>query len=261
MVNTGKPSRGCKMCRARRIRCDERKPFCVRCEKSKRICPGYRDVFETKIRDETQSTINKFTTPRFMTEEELRRLHYLLQLRQQQRREQGDEHGEDDGWRDYDEYQDLLPHQQNTPWPALGDIDISERDLEAFLNRLGTSLLVPVDQQASCYFLSDFVLIPSSGRGFGYHQFICGLLQRNKVLPSFESAYKAVSTLALARRPNCRSLQLQAHAFYSKALKEVNRALQDETEAKDDQTLGSVLLLAFYEVCAPFSLFLTPLQT
>ena len=247
MVNTGKPSRGCKMCRARRIRCDERKPFCMRCEKSKRICPGYRDVFETKIRDETQSTINKFTSPRFLTEEELRHLHYVMQQRQQQQREQGDEHG-DDGWRPYDK------RHERTSWSALGDLDVSERDLETYLNRLGTSLLVPVDQQASCYFLADFVLVPSSGRGFGYHQFVCGLLQRKKVLPSFESAYKAVSTLALARRPNCRSLQLQAHAFYSKALKEVNRALQDEKEAKDDQTLGSVLLLAFYEVCAPIPL-------
>lgn len=59
MVNTGHPSRACKLCRTRRIKCDETKPFCNKCKKSKRQCPGYRDPFEIKLRDETQSTIRK----------------------------------------------------------------------------------------------------------------------------------------------------------------------------------------------------------
>jgi hypothetical protein len=61
MVNTGKPSQVYGTCRARRInvfqsslscsnlrlinylRCDERKPTCFRCQKSKRQCTGYRN--------------------------------------------------------------------------------------------------------------------------------------------------------------------------------------------------------------------------
>lgn len=59
MVNTGHPSRACKLCRARRIKCDETKPHCLKCKKSKRQCPGYRDPFEINLRDETQATIRK----------------------------------------------------------------------------------------------------------------------------------------------------------------------------------------------------------
>lgn len=59
MVNTGHPSRACKLCRARRIKCDETKPHCLKCKKAKRQCPGYRDPFEINLRDETQSTIRK----------------------------------------------------------------------------------------------------------------------------------------------------------------------------------------------------------
>ncbi len=121
----------------------------MRCEKSKRTCPGYRDVFETKIRDETQSTINKFNVPgRFMSEEDLRRLHYILKLGQARQDE------------------DHRHSQQGSKLPSPPPEEITEEELESFLNRLGTSLLVPVDQQASCYFLADFVLVPSSSRGF-----------------------------------------------------------------------------------------------
>lgn len=59
MVNTGHPSQACKLCRARRIKCDETKPHCLKCKKSKRQCPGYRDPFEINLRDETQATIRK----------------------------------------------------------------------------------------------------------------------------------------------------------------------------------------------------------
>ncbi|GMF04057.1 unnamed protein product [Ambrosiozyma monospora] len=35
---------GCLTCRKRRIKCDERKPFCYNCEKSKKVCAGYEQV-------------------------------------------------------------------------------------------------------------------------------------------------------------------------------------------------------------------------
>src|SRR5690625_4379608 len=75
MVYCGKPSRGCQMCRTRRIKvtwpcsiwthetcsplttqCDETKPTCNQCAKSRRICPGYKDEFDLVFRNETQAT-------------------------------------------------------------------------------------------------------------------------------------------------------------------------------------------------------------
>lgn len=34
---------GCIVCKARKVKCDERKPGCLRCEKAGRICEGYRN--------------------------------------------------------------------------------------------------------------------------------------------------------------------------------------------------------------------------
>lgn len=42
---------GCQTCKTRRVRCDQRHPTCVRCEKAKRVCEGYLDRSE----DITQS--------------------------------------------------------------------------------------------------------------------------------------------------------------------------------------------------------------
>lgn len=35
---------GCLTCRKRRIKCDERKPYCLNCEKSKKVCLGFDHV-------------------------------------------------------------------------------------------------------------------------------------------------------------------------------------------------------------------------
>lgn len=43
MVNPGHRSKACLTCKRRRIKCDERRPNCLKCEVSKRACLGYRD--------------------------------------------------------------------------------------------------------------------------------------------------------------------------------------------------------------------------
>lgn len=57
MVNTGKPSGACGVCRERRIKCDETKPTCLKCTRSGRTCSGY--AHGLKLRDQTQKTIIK----------------------------------------------------------------------------------------------------------------------------------------------------------------------------------------------------------
>lgn len=57
MVNTGKPSGACGVCRERRIKCDETKPVCLKCTRSGRTCTGYSHGL--KLRDQTQKTITK----------------------------------------------------------------------------------------------------------------------------------------------------------------------------------------------------------
>lgn len=54
MGNTGRPSTGCQTCRNKRIKCDEQKPSCLNCRKSKRVCYGYRDQLDLKFRDQNK---------------------------------------------------------------------------------------------------------------------------------------------------------------------------------------------------------------
>ena len=41
----GPRSSGCRACVRRRVKCDETRPFCKRCQKAKLSCPGFRDPF------------------------------------------------------------------------------------------------------------------------------------------------------------------------------------------------------------------------
>ena len=48
---------GCRVCVERRIACDMTKPFCRKCQKSRRLCPGYQTYI---IVDETASLTQRY---------------------------------------------------------------------------------------------------------------------------------------------------------------------------------------------------------
>lgn len=254
MVNTGKPSGGCKLCRARRIKCDEGKPACQKCIRIKKPCPGYRDPFDGKIRDETQSTIRKFKRTRIVIEKE-------QVLREQGLRDDGGEADDAEANADADEMEDVRADVEDwssgyfyrrkrstTPLSAssTGSFDSIHHDYI-------TTLATPMEQRATCYLLSDYVLVTDSPGGRrGYYKFAYKMLTR-PTRPSrcLLSAFKAVSFVALASRPGAAHLVIEAESHYSRALREVNTAIQDPRQVKHDDTLAAVLLLAFYEVCEP----------
>lgn len=47
---------GCLTCRKRRIKCDERKPTCFNCERSKKVCLGYQDLLNLQPRKRNRDT-------------------------------------------------------------------------------------------------------------------------------------------------------------------------------------------------------------
>lgn len=258
MVNTGKPSGGCKLCRARRIKCDETKPACLKCLRSKRQCPGYRDPFEGKIRDETQATIRKFKRTRIVIEKEQVLREEGLRIYEDADWCSGagpdrcpgvttDE--EDDARADVDALTSAYFHgrreRSSTPQSAssTGSFNWIHAD---FI----TTLATPVEQQATCYLLADYVLVSDSPGGRrGHYKFAYKILTRpERPSKCLLSAFKAVSFVALASRPGASHLVIEAESHYSKALREVNKAIHDPKQVKHDDTLAAVLLLAFYEV-------------
>jgi hypothetical protein len=288
MVNTGHPSRACKLCRARRIRCDETKPFCLKCMevnprrllqgpvanaslgiKSKRVCPGYRDPFEINLRDETQATIRKAQAA------------HKKKLSVDEKAGAGTGNGivvltsigDSPGWASSSHSDTSWDSQSShsSPLTATSITDISgintlgfeldspsdgtilrvcpSEDTKVFLP---PNLQTPLDQQAACFFFSQYVLMPARGPGRGMFTFLVSLLGKPETKQSpLPMAFAAVSLAALAGRPNSRGLLAQASNYYTRALKELNGALQSKEMAVKDTSLASVIMLSFYEVSLP----------
>ncbi|KAJ0115845.1 hypothetical protein J7T55_004014 [Diaporthe amygdali] len=246
MVNTGKPSGGCKLCRARRIKCDEAKPFCLKCQKSKRQCPGYRDPFDGKIRDETQATIRKFKRTRIVIEkEQVLEDQALMEATNDDEAE--DIKANPPEWK-CGFFEGRRGSDSGKSSTSVTSSNSSSSSWETIHEDYFASLVTPVEQQATCFLLSDYVLVSEMPGGRrGYYKFAYKILTKGDPSRCLLSAFKAVSFVALASRPNSRHLMIEAESYYSKALREVNKAIQDPAQVKSDGTLGAVLLLAFYE--------------
>ncbi|KAF2875972.1 hypothetical protein BDV95DRAFT_287157 [Massariosphaeria phaeospora] len=59
MVYRGKPSTGCKKCRERKIKCDERAEGCFKCVDKGYICPGYDNTLDRYFQDESAHVAKK----------------------------------------------------------------------------------------------------------------------------------------------------------------------------------------------------------
>ncbi|KAF9889190.1 hypothetical protein FE257_007503 [Aspergillus nanangensis] len=59
MVYRGKPSKSCRECRQRDIKCDKKKEGCSQCSRAGLSCSKYPDSTKLIIHDETHPTINK----------------------------------------------------------------------------------------------------------------------------------------------------------------------------------------------------------
>ncbi|KAF2439949.1 hypothetical protein P171DRAFT_421252 [Karstenula rhodostoma CBS 690.94] len=59
MVYRGRPSTGCKTCRQRKIKCDERPGGCVKCADKGHQCPGYERIIDRLFQDESAAVEQK----------------------------------------------------------------------------------------------------------------------------------------------------------------------------------------------------------
>ncbi|KAF2021368.1 hypothetical protein BU24DRAFT_417030 [Aaosphaeria arxii CBS 175.79] len=56
---SGKPSKGCAPCRAKRTKCDLAVPSCTQCIRKGRVCSGYRNEQDLLFRNETKLVVRK----------------------------------------------------------------------------------------------------------------------------------------------------------------------------------------------------------
>ncbi|KAI1135457.1 hypothetical protein F5Y05DRAFT_416133 [Hypoxylon sp. FL0543] len=218
MVYCGKPSKGCQMCRTRRIKCDEARPTCNQCAKSRRQCPGYKDEFDLVFRNETQAT-----------ERRARRASRKGSVQKADRRESASPCTSSSS-------EDL------TISPAFsGSI---KSPLE---QAVVPSLNVPVEHQASCHFVSNFIMIPREGTTRGFMDFIIPLLKQEP-RGHLQHAFNACSMALLNNRGGTGGrFADKALQEYTKALNGTNTALRNPDTQLTDSTLAAVLLLGLFE--------------
>lgn len=327
MVNTGHPSRACKLCRSRRIKCDETKPHCLKCKKAKRQCPGYRDPFEINLRDETQSTIRKAKAAAAVqkrtsrqddketsSDESTTSNHSPINRSPSnvsplvpRQRPWDSPHASESSWETRSTWSSptcqvaSLGRASQSPVGAFAAavLDLSlpvttyepsfdfnsawslpETSLSKPLRRIAKSIIssfdgamldfsadhdgygnatnsppllsglqTPLDEQATCFFMSNFVLSLSSGQNRCLFSFILKILEWDGIKDTpFPMAFTAVSLAALSGRPNSRHLLPKSRVYYSTALLQLKDAIKDKEKAKHDTSLATAILLSFYEV-------------
>ncbi|KAK3321233.1 hypothetical protein B0T19DRAFT_262254 [Cercophora scortea] len=213
MVYGGKPSRGCRTCRTRRIKCDEAKPTCKRCEKSKRECLGYRPEFEIVHRDQTRSTVRR-----------MRRA--VSQQRQQEQ-----------------QYYLLTP--SHSPPPQL--FQSSSRQTQS--PSPVPAPTIPIGQRAACHFASNFILVPLDSHAQGFMDYLVPLLDAEPPGSALSYAFNSCAFALLGNRSRADNMDLAKRSLkeHTLALARTHAALGDPATATTDATLAAVLMLCLYE--------------
>ncbi|KAI1385234.1 uncharacterized protein F4822DRAFT_432083 [Hypoxylon trugodes] len=219
MVYCGKPSKGCQMCRTRRIKCDETKPTCNQCAKSRRQCPGYKDEFDLVFRNETQATERRARKAGSKK---------ALALKTSSKTDQS---------------LSISPVYSSTSSSSSNKSPLDNQ------RAIIPSLNIPVEHQASCHFVANFILVPSEGSGRGFMDFVIPLLrQEDQGQGHLRHAFNACSMAFLNNRGGTggRFADKALHE-YTKALNGTNAALRSPEMQLADSTLAAVLLLGLFE--------------
>lgn len=270
MVNTGKPSKGCYICRARRIKCDEGKPSCMKCLKSKRECLGYRDEYELKLRDQTKATKRKASiafdasTPTF-TIDSYSHSPCQSECSRPTRRKIDTPNNVNIykaiDWITTTSPSGLLSTDGTHTEPSRLLKPVSRVDIELPASpkmAVSCQLSPPINERATCFFLSNFVLLPRGVTGKGNLDFLMPLVYAARSTETtLMLALNAVAHVALANQPDARKLIPLADSQYVIALNQVNKDLQDPEKAKQDATLAAVFLLSLYEQLSSHPMSLT----
>lgn len=111
-----------------------------------------------------------------------------------------------------------------------------------------STLNMPLEEQASCHFVSNWVLIPRQGSTRGFMEYLLPLLKSEKQSEHFKSAFDACAFASLGNRVGPGSdFENIALAKYTKALACTSKALRDPEMSKQDTTLAAILLLGLFE--------------
>ena len=218
----------CHSCRRMKVKCDERKPGCYRCEKAGRQCPGYREEIDN-FRSMTESVETK------AQEAERRR-----------RKSREPPTPPTSG---------SLPEERpivKVDKSAASSSSKAPRRSPSVGQRQG--LLAPPmstdwDTQAIHQFFENFVIQADASRSSpGFLDFLPELYLEQTTDNCLSDAVKAVAFMYLSKRSSIQSFAVQARRSYGKALVQASSNLNIHEEAKSDHMLATLAILDLYEV-------------
>ncbi|KAL0935181.1 fungal specific transcription factor domain-containing protein [Colletotrichum truncatum] len=210
MVYYGALSKGCQRCRKRKVKCDQRQPGCLKCEKGKKPCPGYRDLADVLFRDERQRIKNRFYeklhTERGVTPAanlQLCATHFTTMTE---------------------------VHTPEHPTPSSVEIPLTQ----------------PLEDRAANFF---FAYYTTTGPPFcdTYQAWLAQAYLQESHSNLVRATIQAVGMAAISNVFNAPDVVLKAKDRYCQALKATNLALRDPYQTTEDSTLIAILLLGLFE--------------
>ena len=205
---------------AKKCQCDETRPICQRCIKSKRACLGYKDVKGFFFRDDTEAVERKAIASQVRATKQA----------------------------SHESSKALVIRQHDDPSSSCSS---PQSDIDF----ISSSLPQCPEDSAVCYFMTNYVMRsrhPETSRGFMEHLLPFYVSSSSNSPLSFATTATALyAHRELIPGTAARSAaRARAVANYVEALRLINLAIQDPKEAKSDSLLMAVLLLGLYEVSA-----------
>ncbi|ORY00608.1 hypothetical protein BCR34DRAFT_627940 [Clohesyomyces aquaticus] len=253
MVYTGKPSRGCQMCKTRRIKCDEKRPTCGQCQKSGRTCPGYPDEFDLVFRDENKAMARKRKTSggsasksasgsqdsptsispvsTFETTPAESPLSFAEPSSIQMS-------------------PDLMQGQLVvlSPYQIPPDHASFQEFMWSLENGISPTITTAPEVEAVPFFFRNFLSLPQQAETMrGFLELVVPLYKQARPSSALHQATNAVALAACGNYPGRQDLLRDAATAYGKALRQVNDDLKDPVVSKSDETVLAILLFSLYE--------------
>ncbi|KAL9116949.1 MAG: hypothetical protein Q9187_006519 [Circinaria calcarea] len=198
--------------------CDEIRPACSQCIKSKRDCSGYRNVTNLYFHDETFKTSLKASQVRVGRNTSKKSTSLVRS--------------------------DADALRSKSLRGSLGSNDL----LADSLIELPRAIPQTQEEQALCYFFSEYIATsnrPANFQGFmGCLEKLYSNAERGSPL---NAATSATALAAFSVAPGRRELKSESRKRYGAAVSRLKVALSDPIQARSDGTLISVLLFGLFE--------------
>ncbi|CAG8954325.1 hypothetical protein HYFRA_00005948 [Hymenoscyphus fraxineus] len=210
------PSKGCRTCKQRRVKCDETRPTCNRCQKAKIVCQRPEEDSKYIFLSENEYAVSERKRPRGPNV-------------------------------------NTPSNFTSTKWQELSNTPdyASIQVMKRRSPEISPPLQVSLADQALTYYSNFWVEAPRylPEIAESHLKYITPIVCYSQPDSILSLAISAVSHATFSRARKLHDALAVASKKYSKALLNMNLALTNATEAKHDDVIIAIMLLSFYENC------------